>query len=91
MRSVRMSGFAKDLKGLCDALDPVRHRHAKAILERVRNRPELVELAQTQDGWLGGPVGSVRVKLVLHGTGTFLVVQYEDGWSTTLAKAMVRS
>lgn len=78
------ASFADRLAALCAPLDPVKHAAELARLRACRGLPDLDAIAR--DGWLTAPGPKVRLKLVRHGSGTFLVVSYEDGWSKTLSQ-----
>ncbi len=78
-----MARFAQDLDALVAQLDSETHATAIAALRRCRSLRELERLAEA--GWLEPPGQEPRLKLVKHGSGTFIVVQYEQGWSTRLA------
>lgn len=75
--------FAESLKTLLDAVD---HPDAVAALKRCRSPADLDRLAQS-GGWLTPQGIQPRVRLVKHGSGTFLLLAYDEGWGTTLAKA----
>ncbi len=64
-------------------LDPVLHAEAVVALRRVRHPADLDRLAGS---WLTSGRGK-RLKLVKHGSGTFMVVEYDDGWTRRLAMA----
>ena len=55
----------------------------------VSNGPEGVLIAAERfvanGGWLSTHSRDPRIKLVRHMSGTYLVVRYEDGWTTRLA------
>lgn len=79
-----MASFSDRIAALCAPLDPVRHG---AELARLRACRALTDLdAVARDGWLTPATQKVRLKLVRHGSGTFLVVSYEDGWSKTISQ-----
>ncbi len=82
--------FRRDLDTLCAKLDPVRHAVELQTLRSCRHVEDLERLAATDGGWLTPGRRDPRLKLVRHGTGTFLVVQYDDGWSTTISQAPFR-
>ena len=46
---------------------------------------DLEDLAR--DGWLTPGSTDPRLKLVKHGSGTYLILSYKDGWGTTLVQA----
>jgi len=76
-------GFAADLEALVGQIDAGKWPDEVQLLKRVRSLPELEQMAQ--HGWLSKGSRDPRLKLVRHSSGTFLVVQYVDGWSTRLA------
>ncbi len=78
-----MAGFRDSIDALVEQLDADAHADAVAALRRCRTLRELDRLAHI--GWLEPAGQEPRLKLVKHGSGTFLVVQYDQGWSTRLA------
>ncbi|MEN0067070.1 MAG: hypothetical protein AAGA48_33375 [Myxococcota bacterium] len=78
--------FDHALKTLIDALDPANHASEIASLQACRSRADL-DVIVDDGGWLGPGQGKKRRKLVRHGSGTYLVVEYDDGWSTRLGQA----
>lgn len=76
--------FQRNLQNLIQQLDPALHSAEIAILGRCRGLHDLEGLAKR--GWLTSDGPRKRLKLVRHGSGTFLVVEYEDGWSKTMAQ-----
>jgi hypothetical protein len=80
--------FAADLADLVRQIDAGRWPDEVARLQRVRSLAELESMAR--DGWLSTGTRDPRLKLVRHGSGTFLVVKYEDGWSTRVAMQPMR-
>lgn len=83
-------GFREDLATLCAKLDGRQHAEELKKLQRCRRVEDLEHLAAQDGGWLTRGTRDPRLKLVRHGTGTFLVVQYDDGWSTTISQAPFR-
>lgn len=79
-----MAGFRDGMDGLVGALDPTRHDVEIKALRRCRSVADLDALAATGGGWLTSSEHKVRLRLVKHGSGTFLVLSYDDGWGTTL-------
>ena len=79
-------GFHESLQQLLQPLDPTRHRAAVAALSQCRNRGDLDAIVDG-GGWLGPEVQGKRLKLVRHASGTYLVVEYDDGWSSRLSQA----
>lgn len=74
-----MARFKDQLAGLVGQLEG--HPGVAERLGRCRTLRELERL----EGWLEPEKQGSRLKLVRHGSGTFLVVSYEDGWSTRVA------
>ncbi len=81
--------FDQALQTLVDALDPVAHRTDREVLGACRSVADLDRIVD-DGGWLGPADGKKRRKLVRHGSGTYLVVEYDDGWSTRLGQAAFR-
>lgn len=79
--------FGSDLSTLVAKLDPTRHAVELKKLTSCRRIEDLEWLAEQNGGWLTEGRRDPRLKLVRHGTGTFLIVQYDDGWSTTISQA----
>jgi len=79
--------FRSNLAKLVGGLDPAKHSVEIDLLTRCRRLEDLQWLADNNDGWLSPAKRGPRVKLVKHGSGTFLVVSYDDGWSKTLSQA----
>lgn len=79
--------FRRDLAKLVAGMDADKHAHERALLESCRRLEDLEWLAENNGGWLTKSKRDPRLKLVRHGTGTFLVVSYNDGWSTTVCQA----
>ena len=82
--------FHSDLSSLCAGLDPKVHAEELKLLQSCRRLEDLEWLAGDDGGWLTKFKRNPRVKLVRHGTGTFLVVSYDKGWSSTLSQAPFR-
>ena len=82
--------FRSDLAKLVGGLDPARHAVEIDKLTRCRRVEDLQWLAENNGGWRTDNPRGKRLKLVRHGSGTYLVVQYDDGWSTTLSQAPFR-
>ena len=81
-----MTDLRTVVRALVEPLDPVAHHQAVHTLQRVRRADDLHALAGR---WLTDGPGK-RLKLVKHGVGTFLVVEYDDGWTTRLSMAALR-
>lgn len=82
--------FASDLSQLIAPLDPETQEDELRKLQSCRRLEDLEWLAANDGGWLSPRRRDPRLKLVRHGTGTFLVVQYDDGWSKTVSQAPFR-
>lgn len=80
-----MSGWAERVATLIRGLDPVRHAAEIGRLRSCRTLADLEALAR--DAWLTQTAAGERLRLVRHGSGTFLVVAYVDGWTRTLSQA----
>lgn len=78
------AAFDDRLAALLRGLDREKHAREISRLLACRSLADLDALAR--DGWLTPAGSNPRVKLVRHGSGTFLVVSYDDGWSRTLAQ-----
>lgn len=81
-----MSSFDSGIATLVAGMDPARHTAEIAKLQGCRSVHELDHIVG-QGGWLSAAGQRKRLKLVKHGSGTFLVVEYEDGWSTRVSQA----
>ncbi len=79
-----MADFRFHLQALIDGLDPDRHQVEIGKLQACRSVRDLERIAAS-GGWLTPGSRDPRIKLVRHMSGTFLVVRYEDGWTTRLA------
>lgn len=75
--------FSADLAALIAQVDAGAWPEEVQRLRAVRSLAELEQLAAA--GWLSKGQQDPRLKLVRHGSGTFLVVKYVDGWSSRLA------
>lgn len=80
--------FQADLAALVGQIDSARWPDEVQRLKGIRSLRDLEMLAQ--DGWISTGSRDPRLKLVRHGSGTFLVVKYEDGWSTRVAMQPMR-
>jgi hypothetical protein len=80
-----MSTVQQRIDQLVAGLTPAQHSAEIARLRACRSLPELERLAQ--EGWLTAEGPRQRLRLVRHGSGTFLVVEYTDGWTKTLSRA----
>lgn len=79
-----MKSFPERLAALTAPLDPTTHAKELDLLRACRSVADLD--ARARDGWISPDGQRVRLKLVRHGSGTFLVVQYDQGWSKTLSQ-----
>lgn len=77
--------FPERVALLIEGLSPAAHPAEIAALRACRALPDLERLAAA--GWLTAEGARKRVRLVRHGSGTFLLVEYEDGWTKTLSRA----
>jgi hypothetical protein len=84
-----MSSFEFNLDILVESLDPNRHAHEIRTLQGCRRVDDLANLAS--HGWLTPGGKDPRIKLVRHGSGTYLLVEYVDGWSKTVSQAPFQS
>lgn len=79
-----MATFRFNMGVLIDGLDPAKHAVEIQTLERCRSERDLERIVDA-GGWLTPGSRDPRIKLVRHLSGTYLVVRYEDGWTTRLA------
>lgn len=77
-----MKTLPERLAALVAPLDPAKHAVEIGTLQACRSLAEL----EGKVGWLTPEGKPVRLKLVRHGSGTLLVVSYDDGWSSTLSQ-----
>jgi hypothetical protein len=84
-----MSSFHFNLDTLIEPLSATRHAGEIRMLQRCRSVDDLANLAR--EGWLTPGSKDPRLKLVRHGSGTYLIVEYVDGWSKTVSQAPFRS
>lgn len=82
-----MSSFQQSLAALIEPLDPTIHAVEIGRLRQCRTLNDLAGLAGG-DGWLTLAAQKKRLKLVKHGSGTYLVVEYEDGWSKRMSMSL---
>lgn len=73
------------IQTLLRGLDPAVHAGEIAKLRACRGLADLEAIARG-GGWLTPEGRGPRVKLVRHGSGTFLLVSYDDGWTKTLSQ-----
>lgn len=66
---------------LSQGLDDPAYAAALRAIRRCRSRADLDALVDT---WLTPP-SDQRLKLIRHGVGTYMVVRYEDGWTSRLS------
>lgn len=69
---------------LITPLDPVKHAREIARLRSCRTLAHLDQLVT--EGWLLPDGKDPRLKLIRHGSGTYMVVEYVDGWSKRLSQ-----
>ena len=81
-----MQSFQDSLKTLIAALDPAVQGAAIEALKKCRRFEDLDRLA-ADGGWLNPQGTKPRLRLVKHGSGTFLILSYDEGWGTTLVQA----
>ncbi len=79
-----MADFTFHRNALIDGLDANKHTVEIKTLKRCRSVKDL-EAIVNQGGWLTPGSRDPRVKLVRHMSGTYLLVRYEDGWTTRIA------
>ncbi len=84
-----MNGFSASLSELIAGMDPARHAAEIELLSSCRSTADLDALV-ARGGWLASGSGPKWLKLIKHGSGTFLVVEYDDGWSTRISQAPFR-
>ncbi len=82
-----MASFQQSLAELVGPLDPTKHAAELVRLRHCRSLADLAAIA-AGDGWLTVAAQKKRLKLVKHGSGTYLVVEYEDGWSKRVSMAL---
>jgi hypothetical protein len=76
--------FRRSLAKLIAGLDPARHAAEIKMLKRCRKIEDLDALGNE---WLTPGSRDPRLRLVKHHSGTFLVLEFKDGWGTTLSQA----
>jgi hypothetical protein len=81
-----MSAFDSGITTLVAGMEPGRHAAEISRLRACRSVQDLDAIVG-QGGWLSPASQKKRLKLVKHGSGTFLVVEYVDGWSTRVSQA----
>ena len=81
-----MTRFQTSLTALLAPLDPDTYRNAIARFRRCRRVSDMERIADTDLGWLEPEGENPRLRLVKHGSGTFLILSYDDGWGTTLSQ-----
>ncbi len=83
------SNFDFALSKLLEPIDRAAYGPEAIELERCRNTDDLMRIASR--GWLSPASKEPRLKLVKHGSGTFLVVAYDHtGWSTRISMQAFR-
>lgn len=81
-----MQSFQDSMKTLIAALDPAVQGTAIEALKRCRRFEDVDALSQN-GGWLNSQGTKPRLRLVKHGSGTFLILSYDEGWGTTLVQS----
>lgn len=79
--------FNQSLAELVKAMDPVKHAVEISMLRNARSHADLARMSVDNGGWLNPSTAEPRLKLVRHGSGTFLVVAYKEGWSSRVSMA----
>lgn len=79
-----MADFTFHLRALIEGLDASKHRVEIETLSGCRSVRDLERIVD-RGGWLTPGSRDPRIKLIRHMSGTYLVVRYEDGWTTRLA------
>ena len=79
-----MANFTFHLTHLIDPMDPQKYPTEIRRLKQCRSVADLYALAAS-GGWLTPGTRDPRLKLVRHNSGTYLVVLYEDGWTTRIS------
>ena len=78
-----MAQFDFHLTRLIETLDAQTWSREVATLQRCRTVDDLRRIVDG-GGWLTAGSRDPRLKLVRHLSGTYLVVKYDDGWTTTM-------
>jgi hypothetical protein len=76
--------FGFHLDRLIDPMDLRKHATEIRRLRQCRCLDDLLQLANS-DGWLTPGTRDPRLKLVRHNSGTYLVVLYDDGWTSRIS------
>lgn len=76
--------FRTSLAALIATMDPAAHAVEIGRLKACKSVRDLERLAN--DAWLSTHTKDPRLKLVRHNSGTYLVVQYVDGWSSRIGQ-----
>jgi hypothetical protein len=74
--------FSRGIESLVAQMDPVVHSAEIRRLRGCRSIRDLDDIAAAQGGWLSPHPQDPKLRLVKHGLQTFLVVKYEDGWTS---------
>lgn len=82
-----MPAFSVALKALIEPMDRARHAVEIRRLQQASSMADLDQISRDAGGWLTPGEKDPRLKLVKHGVGTFLVVEYKDGWSSRVSMA----
>jgi len=81
-----MRSFKESIDTLLAVLDPAVQGSAIETLKKCRRFEDVDALAQN-GGWLNPQGTKPRLRLVKHGSGTFLILSYDEGWGTTLVQS----
>ena len=76
------SDFRWEVEALIAQMDPALHDAEIRRLRTCRSIRDLDDIAAAAGGWLAPHPTEPRLRLVKHGLATFLVVKYEDGWTS---------
>jgi hypothetical protein len=74
--------FKRAIEALVAQMDPVAHEAEIRRLRTCRSIRDLDDIAASPGGWLAERPQDPRLRLVKHGVQTFIVVKYEDGWTS---------
>jgi hypothetical protein len=76
-------GFQRSLDALIGLLDDELHTREIQALRRCRSVNDLEQVTR-EGGWLTPSGAAKRVKLLKHNTNTYMLLSYEQGWSTRI-------
>ena len=80
-----MTEFQRCLAALIAQMDPAVHDAEIQRLRGCRSIRDLDDIAGAPGGWLSPHPQPSRLRLVKNGLVTFLVVRYDDGWTSRVA------